>query len=107
MIELKLYRHVYHKDIFLIRNWSLCGGCPDTGFYIATKDVMRALIDANKPGFESWMSSFLDENGKTTLKAKITFEKEIEIDGYKGVCRKEVALPVTEFVLVKITESEV
>lgn len=36
-IELVVYRHKERKDIFLVRNWSICGGNETTDFYKATK----------------------------------------------------------------------
>lgn len=107
MINLKLYRHKYYKDIYLARNWGYVGGNHTTPFYFATKELIPAITDANKPDFRSWMNSFLDEEGKTKLKAKITLSREIEFDGYKGICCKELELPVTEFECVEFVESEV
>lgn len=105
MIKLKLYRHVYHKDIYLARNWSLCGGGAESEFYYATRDVMKALTDANRTDFESWMHRFLDDDKKTQLKAKMKDTKEVNIDGYKGIITKELVFPVKEFALVEIKES--
>lgn len=105
-MTLKLYKHKYHDGIYLARNWQYCGGCEDTEFYYATRDVMVALKDANRKDFESWMHNFLDENMKTRLKAKITDVKEIEIDGYTGKITKVLVFPVTDFVLVKLQEAE-
>ena len=105
-MKLKLYRHSYHKDIYLARNWQYCGGGSDTEFYYATRDVMVALKDANRKDFETWMHSFLDAHDKTRLKAKIKDSKEIEIDGYKGKVEKTLVFPVTDFVLVEFQEVE-
>lgn len=106
MIEIKLYKHPCYEGIYLARNWHICGGNSETEFYYATEDVMVALESANKKGFESWMHSFLDDEGKTKLKAKITFSKEVDVDGYKGICKKEVVIPVKEFIVAKLIEKE-
>lgn len=103
-MTLKLYRHIYHKNIYLARNWNTVGGSATTDFYYATENLMEALNHANKSDFEHWFYSFLDDNLKTKLKAKITLSKEIEIDGYKGTVRKTMEFPVTEFVLVELEE---
>ena len=103
-LKVKLYRHIYHKDIFLARNWSYCGGGETTEFYYATRNMHTALIDANKPDFLSWTNSFLDFDGKTKLKAKMIEEKTVDIDGYVGTLRKELVFPVSEFALVELAE---
>lgn len=100
MIELKLYRHREHKDIFLAKgNYS--GGNADTPFYYATKDIIQAINDANKLDFENWMHCF-----EQPLKAKITVKKKFEFDGYKGTAEKELCFLVTEFELVYLVEKE-
>ncbi len=104
MIGLKLYRHTYHKDIYLARNWQYYGGSDTTPFYYATKNIMTAVIDANKDGFESWMNHFIGNDGKTRLVAKMTDSKEINIDGWCGTVTKEFAFQVKEFELVELTE---
>ena len=103
-MKLKVYRHKRFKDIYLAKNWSYCGGQPDTPFYLATKDVFRAIIDANKENFTSWFNSFLDEDGNTKLTAKIELEKEVEIDGYTGTLKKTEVFRVTDFELVEFTD---
>lgn len=106
MKEFYVYRHKYHKNIYLARNWIYCGGGPETEFYYATKDMITALKDANSPNFLSWTHSFLDKDGKTMLKAKITDSKEVDIDGYTGTITKGLSLPVTEFEKVTFAEVE-
>lgn len=106
MIKLKLYRHKYYKDIYLTRNWGYIGGGPTTPFYNATKEIIPAIAAASKPDFDSWMKSFLDDEGKSKLTAEITLSKEIEFDGYKGVCTKVMSFPVWEFELVELVEKE-
>ena len=36
-IKLVVYRHKERQDIFLVRNWGLCGGNENSNFYQATK----------------------------------------------------------------------
>lgn len=104
--KIKVYRHIYHKDLFLARNWNYCGGNYTTPFYYATHNLVEAVAAANREGFTSWFSNFLDESGKTQLIAKIVEEKEIEIDGYTGVLKKECCFPVYEFECIELTEQE-
>lgn len=106
MKEFYAYRHKYHKDIYLARNWSYCGGSPQTAFYYATKDIINALKDANRPNFLSWAHSFLGEDGKTMLRACMTDSKAIDIDGYTGTITKELSFPVAEFEKVTFAEVE-
>lgn len=109
MIKLVVYRHKERKDIFMLRNWCICGGCEETDFYKATKDVLEAIRNTNNPNFtlgeyESWLKSFLDENGKTKLVVKIKDKKEFEFDGYKGTAEKEIVLRCADFEKVELVE---
>ena len=103
-MKIKLYRHIYHKDIYLARNWSVVGGSYTTDFYYATQNVFEAITSANREDFERWFNSWVYDNGKSKLKAKITLSKEVEIDGYKGTCRKTFEFPVYEFECVEFVE---
>ena len=105
MIKLYVWRHKTNKDIYLVRNWGLVGGSKDSDFYKATTNIIDAIKAANEPDFEEWMNRFLDDNGVTQLKARVTVYKELEFDGYKGTLKKEICLPVAEF--EKVTLSEV
>jgi hypothetical protein len=106
-MKIKFYRHFYHKDIYLARNWGIAGGGPTTDFYYATKNFQEAISSANrKEDFEHWFHSFLDDDLKTKLTAKIVLSKEIEIDGYKGICTKTMEFPVHEFELVELVEKK-
>lgn len=98
-IKICLYRHKYFKDIYLARNWNYCGGTKDTPFYFATKDIVRAINDAYDPKFRDWMNRF-----EESLTAKFTDKKEVDIEGYCGVIKKELKFPIEEFVLVELTE---
>ena len=103
-ITIKLYRHRHDKTVFLARNWNLCGGSDAAPFYYATKDVMRAILDANRNDFESWMSHFPGKDNKTKLVAKMTDSKTVDFDGYKGTITKELEFRVKDFELVELTE---
>lgn len=103
-MEIKVYRHIYNKDIFLARNWQYCGGNEETEFYRATNSVLEAVDHASKKGFMDWTQSFLGKDGKTKLKAKIKDVKDVDIDGYKGTLVKELVYPVKEFELVVMKE---
>ena len=103
-MEVKVYRHCCQKDIFLARNWHYCGGGATTEFYYATRDYIKAIANAEKEGFCSWMNSFLDEKGKTKLQAKMVEYKEVDIDGFTGTLEKELSFPVREFELVVLRE---
>lgn len=97
-IKVVLYRHKYFEDVFLARNWGAVGGNKDTDFYFATKDVRRAINDANDKRFTDWM------NRIEGLKAKLTDSREVNFDGYTGVIKKDLLFPVTEFELVELVE---
>jgi len=99
MLTISVYRHKTEKDIYLARNWNYCGGGPNTEFYYATKDVIKAIENANRDKFTSWMGNF---DGRLT--AKITIRKEMEFDGYKGTMSKELCFLVADFELITLTE---
>lgn len=99
MIELKAYRHKTMKDLYLVRT-SMCGGGPNTEFYKVAENVLDAIRNYNayKDDFMGWYHSF------PSNKAKATFTKEMEFDGYKGTLKKEMWIPVSEFELVTFVE---
>lgn len=108
-IKLVLYRHKEKKDIFLKRNWGLCGGTETSEFYQATTDIIEAIRSKHienrmNEKFEQRFKSFLDENGKTKLVVKINDKKEFEFDGYKGTATKEIVLKVADFEKVELIE---
>ena len=99
MLTVLVYRHKSEKDIYLARNWSICGGGDKTDFYYATTDINEAIKNANRDGFLSWSKSF---GGK--LAAKITMYKDMEFDGYTGRLKKEFCFPVSDFECVTLKE---
>lgn len=108
-IKLVVYRHKERKDIFLKRNWTICGGNETTDFYKATKSIVEAISNTNGNDelhnpFDSWMGYFIDENGQTKLVVKIKDTKDFEFDGYKGTATKEIVLRVADFEKVVLTE---
>ena len=108
-IKLTAYRHKERKDIYLVRNWSICGGSETTEFYRATNSILEAIgsVGAEKnmdAKFESWFNSFLDKNGQTKLVVKIKDRKVFEFDGYKGEATKEMVLRVADFEKIELIE---
>ena len=109
MIELYVWRHKVNKEIYLIKNVGMCGGGENSEFYKATRSIIEAIKSANNASgydanFEEWMRSFLDDNGKTRLKARIVDYKEVDFDGYTGRISKELYFPVADFEKITITE---
>lgn len=98
-LKIRVYRHKFHKDIYLARNWNYCGGGPKTDFYFATRDLIVAIKDANRKDFMSWHNQFKE------LVAKIVDRKEVSIDGYTGTVTKELSFPVSDFEPVWLVES--
>ena len=99
-IEIKLYRHKYFDDVYLARNYSYCGGDKDTPFYYGTQDIFEAIRSAQRENFLYW------HNQIDGLTAKFTDCKEIDIDGYTGIIKKELCLPVSEFEVVILEEND-
>ena len=99
-IKIKLYRHKYFEDVYLARNYSYCGGDKDTPFYYGTQDIFEAIRSAQRENFLYW------HNQIDGLTAKFTDCKEIDIDGYTGIIKKELCLPVSEFEVVILEEND-
>ena len=113
-IEIKLYRHKTYKDIYLIRNWCICGGSADTEWFEATKSLKKAIenvwgFDVKSNDYylvdlEKEIKSHFFKNGKSELKARITLKKDLEFDGYKGTLTKEEIFAVNDFEPFILTE---
>ena len=106
-IEIKLYRHKIFKDIYLIRNWSICGGGTETEWFEATQSLKKAIENLwrydNKhdnyylADLEKEIKNHFFENGESKLKAEITLKKEVDFDGYKGTLYKNEKYSVNDF----------
>lgn len=113
-IEIKLYRHKIYKDIYLIRNWNICGGTQDTDWFKATKSLKEAIdnlweYDSKTKEYyikdlEKEVKSHFFKNYKSELKARITLKKNLEFDGYKGTLTKEEIFTVNDFEPFILTE---
>ena len=113
-IEIKLYRHKVYKDIYLIRNWHICGGTRDTDWFKATKSLKETIDNLMEYDYETQEYYINDlekeiekhffEDGKSLLKAKITLKKKLEFDGYKGTLTKEEVFAVNDFEPFILTE---
>lgn len=100
-LSVKVYRHKEEKNVFLVRNWGLCGGSVDSEFYKTTTDLIEAIRNvAGRQDFENWMNSF---NGELYVKHKKKLD--VEIDGYTGTLEKEIKLYVRDFEKVTLTEN--
>ena len=104
-LSLRIYRHKEEKEVYLKRNWGICGGTQDTDFYQATTNVLEVIQSVKaeeRTGecFEHWMGSF---NGKLYVKFKKRLD--VEIDGYTGTLEKEIKLYIKDFEKVVLTEA--
>lgn len=111
-MELKIYRHKLHKDIFLIRRWGLCG-TPSFEWFEGTKDIGKYFKEyENHEGrtLECEYNEMINDEfyysgvGKIRVGAKVKIQKEMEFDGYKGIMEKTLKLPLDEFELVILKE---
>ena len=111
-MQIKFYRHKTYRDIYLKRNWNICGS-PDAEWWKATNDLIEALnsMKRYKEGKDIWVDveeayhEHYFENGHSRLKAKITLKKEFDFDGYVGELKKELILPLDDFELVTLEEN--
>lgn len=97
-LKISVYRHKTYKDVFLTRNWAVCGSCSDT--YRATNYLMNAIESANYRGNSNFAYYFSD---KLTVEYKL--KKEMEFDGYSGTLEKTLMLKVTDFEEVILSEN--
>ena len=99
MKEIILYRHKTNKDYYLVRNWSICGGNPDTNWFEATDSIYKAIRESKNYAGKFIKEAFEDRpfQNEDELKAKIEITKEFEFDGYKGNLTKELVFNVSDF----------
>lgn len=104
-LEISIFRHKTYKDVFLTRNWCVCGASSDT--YKTTTDVFAAIGSANlrSNASKSARPNKFDYYFRENIVVKHTMEKEMEFDGYSGVLTKEIELKLTDFEEVILTES--
>lgn len=108
-IKLVIYRHKERHDVYLVRNFSIVGGNPNTDFYKATKSILEALESSNGlrgDEFERFFYSFADDDGNSRLIAKLEEQKQISVDGFVGVGTKTECFAVKDFEKIELTESD-
>lgn len=103
--EIVIYRHKTNKDIYLIRNWYICGGGPDTDWFKATKDIYEA-IENSKKNNKTIEEAYNTRAFPNELKAKIIVDKKFEFDGYKGILEKELVFKVSDFEKITLVIKE-
>ena len=107
MKDLYVYRHKERKDLYLMRNWSTCGGNADSNWYKVTRDIDKALhsirmgVVYQREAFECHFRVF----GEDTYVIAADM-KEFEFDGYKGTLVKETKLYTSEFEKVPVIVGE-
>ena len=104
--EIVIYRHKTNKDIYLIRNWYISGGGPDTNWFEATKDIYEALKNSKNNNNKTIEEAYNSRAFPNELKAKITVDKEFEFDGYKGILEKELVFKVSDFEKITLVIKE-
>lgn len=104
--EIAIYRHKTNKDIYLIRNWYVCGGSPDTEWFEATKDIYKAIKNSRNNANETIEEAYNTRAFPNELKAKIIVDKEFEFDGYKGILKKELVFKVSDFEKITLVIKE-
>lgn len=104
--EIAIYRHKTNKDIYLIRNWYICGGGSDTNWFEATKDIYKAIKNSKNNDNETIEEAYNTRAFPNELKAKIIVDKEFEFDGYKGILKKELVFKVSDFEKITLVIKE-
>lgn len=107
MKDLYVYRHKERKDLYLKRDWAICGGNSDTAWYKVTRNLDEALYSIRR-GLE-WDAEPFESRFRVFDKDTyviVTDTKEFEFDGYKGTLEKKSKLFVTEFEKVPVIVGE-
>ena len=99
-LKVSVFRHKTYKNVFLTRNWCICGACSDT--YSATENLISAIENVNNP-YHMKRSKF-DCFFRDNMTVEFTLKKKMEFDGYLGTLEKKVNLKVTDFEEVILTE---
>ncbi len=112
-LKLKIYRHKIYKNIYLIRNWAVCGS-PEADWFKTTKSIKeyfdkyenydgRTLDEEYKENINEKGFAF-DRDGKCRMTADAVLKKDFDFDGYKGKLEKLLKLPITEFECIILEE---
>jgi hypothetical protein len=104
--EIVIYRHKINKNIYLIRNWYVCGGSPDSDWFKATNDIYEAIENSENRDGKTIEEAYNIRAFPDELKAKIIVDKEFEFDGYKGILKKELVFKVSDFEKVTLIIKE-
>ena len=112
-LRLKIYRHKIYKDIYLIRNWGICGS-PEADWFQATKSIKEYFsnyetydgrtLDKEYAKRVNDKSFTYDRDGKCRMTANVTLKKDFDFDGYKGKLEKTLKLPIDEFECIILEE---
>lgn len=112
-LKFKIYRHKIYKDIYLIRNWGVCG-TPEANWFKATKSIKEYFNNYESYNGKTLDKAFqerindksftFDRDGKCRTTADITVKKDFNFDGYKGKLEKVLRLPIDEFECIVLKE---
>lgn len=103
--EIIIYRHKTNKEFYLIRNWNICGGGPNTEWFEATKNLYKA-IQNSKSGNTTIVEAYNSRAYPDDLKAKAIVTKDFNFDGYEGTLKKELIFKVSDFERVTLVIKE-
>lgn len=105
--EVVIYRHKNNKNIYLIRNWNICGGGPDTDWFEATENIYEAIDNSRVTNYHKGIQKAFEERAfPDELIAKIKVKKDFDFDGYKGTLTKELKFKVSDFEKVTLAVKE-
>ena len=103
--EIIIYRHKTNKNIYLKRNWSICGGSPTTEWFEATEDIYEAIRNSICRG-ETIAEAYERRPFPDELVAKVEVRKNFDFDGYKGTLTKELIFKVCDFEKITLVIKE-
>lgn len=103
--EIIIYRHKENKKIYLLRNWSVCGGTSDTNWFYATEDIYEAIKNS-KLRDTTIEDAFNTRPFPNELKAKVTIYKDYDFDGFQGKLKKELVFKVSDFEKITLVIKE-
>ncbi len=90
-LKLKIYRHKIYKDIYLIRNWGVCG-TPEANWFKATKSIEEYFNN-----YENYNGETLDKAYEERINDSFTFDKD-------GKCRTTADITLKKILILMATK---
>ena len=106
MEDLFVYRHKTDKNVYLMRDYSCCGGSRADHFYSVTdslKEALKNVLRAHEPlEFENNLRVPYSLGADDTM--ELTIYRDFDFDGYTGRLAKKIKYHLCDFEKVYFVE---